>query len=43
MKDVLFGHEIPDKIEFLDIMTEILSDISRDELNVMFRNWIERV
>jgi hypothetical protein len=43
MKDVLIGHEISDKIELLDIVTEISRDISRDELNVVFRNWIERV
>jgi hypothetical protein len=43
MKNALIGREISDEIDLLDVVTEILSGISHDELRAVFRNWVERV
>jgi hypothetical protein len=43
VKGALVGREIPDEVELLDAVIEILSGISHDELQAVFRNWIERV
>jgi hypothetical protein len=43
IKDALVGQEIPDEVGLLEAAIEILSGISHDELQAVFRNWIERV
>jgi histone-lysine N-methyltransferase SETMAR len=43
VKGVLIGQEIPDEIELLDAVTEILNGISSAELQAVFQDWIERV
>jgi hypothetical protein len=43
VKGVLARQVIPDEISFLDVVTEILNGISTDELQRIFRSWIERV
>jgi hypothetical protein len=43
MKNALIGREISDEIDLLEVVTEILSGISHDELRAVFRNWAERV
>jgi histone-lysine N-methyltransferase SETMAR len=43
VKGALIGQEIPDEIRLLGAVTEILNGISRDELQCVFRSWIERV
>jgi hypothetical protein len=40
---VLIGQQIPDEIGLIDAVIEILDGISSDELQAVFRNWIERV
>jgi hypothetical protein len=39
----LIGREIPDEIDFLESVTQILNGIADDELQCVFRSWIERV
>jgi hypothetical protein len=39
----LIGQEMPDEISLLDAVAEILNEISTDELQRVFRNWIERI
>jgi hypothetical protein len=39
----LIGREIPDEINFLEAVTQILNGIADDELQCVFRSWIERV
>jgi histone-lysine N-methyltransferase SETMAR len=43
VKGALIGQDIPDEISLLDAVTEILNRISTDELQRVFRSWIERV
>jgi hypothetical protein len=43
IKGALVGQEIPDEVGLLEAAIEILSGISHDELQAVFRNWIERV
>jgi hypothetical protein len=43
VKNVLTGQEILDEIGLLEAVREIFSGISSDELQAVFRNWIERV
>jgi hypothetical protein len=42
-KRALIGQYIPDEINLLDAVAEILSGISSDELQHVFRSWIECV
>jgi hypothetical protein len=42
-KEALIGQEIPDEISLLGAVTEILNEISTDELQRAFRSGIERV
>jgi hypothetical protein len=41
VKDALIGQEIPDEIALLELVTEVLRGISGNELQAIFRNWIE--
>jgi hypothetical protein len=41
VKSSLIGPEIPDEIDFLEAVTEILNRISDAELQRVFRSWIE--
>jgi hypothetical protein len=41
VKNVLIGQEIPDEIGLFERVTEILGGISGNELQAVFRNWIE--
>jgi hypothetical protein len=43
VKRTLIGQNIPDETSLLDAVTEILNGISTDELQRVFRSWIERV
>jgi hypothetical protein len=43
VKGALIGQQIPDEIGLRDAVIEILNSISCDELQAVFRNWIERV
>jgi hypothetical protein len=43
VKSALIEQEIPDEIDLLEAVTEILNGISDAELRRAFRNWIERV
>jgi hypothetical protein len=43
VKGTLIKQEIPDEINLLDAVTEILNGISTGELQCVFRSWIERV
>jgi hypothetical protein len=43
VKGALIGQEIPDETIILDTVTEILNWVSTDELQRVFRSWIERV
>jgi hypothetical protein len=43
VKNALIGREISDEIDLLEVVTEILSGISHDELQAVFRSWVERV
>jgi hypothetical protein len=43
VKSALIGREIPDKIDLLEAITEILNRISGAEFQRIFRSWIERV
>jgi hypothetical protein len=43
VKGVPIRQEIPDKISLLDAVTEILNRTPTDELQRVFRSWIERV
>jgi hypothetical protein len=43
MKSALTGQEIFDEIDLLELVTEILSGISHDELQAVFRSWVELV
>jgi hypothetical protein len=43
VKNALIGQEISDEIDLLELVTEILSGISHNELQAVFRNWVERV
>jgi hypothetical protein len=43
VKGVLIGQEISHEITLLDAVTGILNGISTDELQCIFRSWIERV
>jgi hypothetical protein len=40
---VRIEQEIPDEISLFDTVTGILNGISTDELQRIFRSWIERV
>jgi hypothetical protein len=42
-KNALIGREISDAIDLLEVVTEILSGISHDELQVVFRSWVKRL
>jgi hypothetical protein len=42
VKNALTGQESPDQIALLEALTEILRGISGNELQTVFRNWIER-
>jgi hypothetical protein len=42
-KSVLIWHEIPDEIDLLEIMTQLLDGIWDDELQAVFRSSIECV
>jgi hypothetical protein len=42
-KRALIGWEIPDEIDLVEIVTEILNGISYAELQRGFRTWIEHV
>jgi hypothetical protein len=39
VKNALIGQEISDEIDLL-VVTEILSGISHDELQAVFRSWV---
>jgi hypothetical protein len=39
VKNALFGPEISDEIDVPEVVTEILSGISHDELQAVFRSW----
>jgi hypothetical protein len=41
VKNTLIGQEIPDEIALLESATEILYGRSGNELQAVFRNWIE--
>jgi hypothetical protein len=41
VKNAVIGQEIPDEIALLERVTEILGGISGNELQAVFRNWIE--
>jgi hypothetical protein len=41
--NALIGREISDQIDLLEVVTEILSGISHDELQAVFHSWVERV
>jgi hypothetical protein len=43
MKNALIEGEVSDEIDLLEEVTEILSGISHDELQAIFRSWVERV
>jgi transposase len=43
VKRALVGQEIPDEVSLLHAVAEILNGISTDELQRVFRSWIERV
>jgi hypothetical protein len=43
VKNALIESEISDEIDLLEVVTEILSGISHDELQAIFRSWVERV
>jgi hypothetical protein len=43
VKNTLIGQEIPDGLGLFEIMTVILDGISGNELQAVFRNWIEHV
>jgi hypothetical protein len=40
-KSALIGREIPDEIDFLEAVNEILNGISDSELRRVFRSWIK--
>jgi hypothetical protein len=40
VKNALIGQEISDEIDLLVVVTEILSGISHDELQAVFRSWV---
>jgi hypothetical protein len=40
---MLIRQEIPDEISLLDAVTESLNGISTDELQRVFRSWVERI
>jgi hypothetical protein len=41
IKSVLIGQETPDEIGLLEIVTHILDGMSDEELQAVFRSWIE--
>jgi hypothetical protein len=43
VKRALIGREISHEIDLHEVVTEILSGISHDELQGVFRSWVERV
>jgi hypothetical protein len=43
VKGALIGQEIPDEIDRLEAVIDILNGISTDELQRVFRSWIEHV
>jgi hypothetical protein len=43
VKGARIGQEIPDEISVFHAVTEMLNGISTDELQRVFRSWIERV
>jgi hypothetical protein len=43
VKGAPIGQEIPDKISLYDARSELLNGISTDDLQRVFRNWIERI
>jgi hypothetical protein len=43
VKGPLIRQEIPDEISLLDAVAEILNGLSTDEMQCVFRGWIERV
>jgi histone-lysine N-methyltransferase SETMAR len=43
VKGTPIGQDIPDEISLLDAVTEILNRVSTDDLQHIFRSWIERV
>jgi histone-lysine N-methyltransferase SETMAR len=40
VKNALIGREISDEIDLLEVVTEILSGIWRDEFHAIFRSWV---
>jgi hypothetical protein len=43
VRSALIGREIPDEIDLLEAVAEILHGISNVELQRIFRSWVERV
>jgi hypothetical protein len=43
VKSVLIGQGIPNEIDLLEAITEMLNGISAAELQRVFRNWVEDV
>jgi hypothetical protein len=41
VKNALIGQEIPDETALFEAVTEMLGGFSGNELQVVFRNWIE--
>jgi hypothetical protein len=39
VKNALIAPEFSDEIDLLEVVTEILSSISHDELQAVFRSW----
>jgi hypothetical protein len=42
-KSTLIGHEIPNEIDLLEAVTEILNCISDAEMQGVIRSWIDRI
>jgi hypothetical protein len=43
VNNALIGQEISDEIDLLEVVSKNLSGISHDELQAVFRSWVERV
>jgi hypothetical protein len=43
IQSTLIGQEIPDEIDLLEIVIQILDGISNEKLQAIFRNWIEYI
>jgi hypothetical protein len=41
VKNAVIGQEIPDEISHLEAVMELLGDISADQFQAVFPNWIE--